>query len=182
MGDAPRNWSRPEAIRNRRSSACKRITRPVTTTRSAGRIGRQPARTGLQAYTLLSVAQAGGHCATRRRRPQATPRSPRQKQRLIQRHAGTATQVRKEEQDREQAKQQAKELAQEQTGANRDESKAAATAGLYSLTRSEESGRPRPACAGRAGLGEHLITNWIGLVDIRQRAALHEAVLGFFSL
>ena len=88
---------------------------------------------------------------------------------------------REKEQYREQAKQLAKELAQSSTGASREDSKAAAQAALDSL-KQYSGDQKNLADLGRRVQDEQdladIYANWIGLVEIRQRAALHSMIEG----
>ena len=99
-------------------------------------------------------------------------------QRLGQRREKLAAQVRSEEENRQGAKQQAKEFTGGKT-ASRAESRAASKAALDSLkqyTRDQKN----LADLGRRiqdeqDLGD-IYTNWIALVETRQRAALHNII------
>ncbi|HWJ47566.1 MAG TPA: mechanosensitive ion channel domain-containing protein, partial [Candidatus Udaeobacter sp.] len=135
-----------------------------------------------RAHTLLAVVQAWRALRDKKAQLQGALDETRDKQqRLAQRHGTLATQVRKEEQEREQAKQLAKELAQSSTGASREDSKAASQAALDSL-KQYSGDQKNLADLGRRVQDEQdladIYANWIGLVEIRQRAALHSMIEG----
>jgi len=135
-----------------------------------------------RARTLLPVVQSWRALREKKSQLQGALDETRDKQqRLAQRHATLAMQGRKEEQDREQAKQLARELAQSSTGASREDSKAASQAALDSLK--QYSGDQKMlADLGRRVQDEQdladIYSNWIVLVETRQRAALHSMIVG----
>ncbi len=135
-----------------------------------------------QAYTLLSVFRAWQALADKKAQlEQAQEEARRKQQRLTQRHAKLAAQVEKDKQDRAAARQQAAGFAQNTTTADREASKAAATAAVDSLkqyTRDQKN----LADLGRRlqdeqDLGD-IYENWIALVATRKRAALHRMIEG----
>jgi len=134
-----------------------------------------------KAHTLLAVVQAWRALRNKKALVQDAADETRTKQqRLSQRHETLEAQVKKEGQDREQAKQLAKELTQRTKGASREESKAASQTALDTLkqyTRDQKN----LADLGRRVQDEqdlgNIYTNWIGLVETRQREALHNILL-----
>src|SRR4029077_8098314 len=100
-------------------------------------------------------------------------------QRLNQRHAMLAAQVEREKESREAAKQQAKGFAAGSKASSRDESKAGAQNALDSLKQYSRD-QKNLADLGRRVQDEQELndsyTIWIGLVEIRQRAAVHNLI------
>jgi len=133
-----------------------------------------------QRHTLLSVSQAWQALREKIAQLQAArDESIAKQQRLAERHATLNLRVGKEKEDREVAKQQAKDFSKNSKAASRDESKAASKAALDSLkqfTRDQKN---------LADLGRRLqdqqslsdiYSNWIVLVEARQRSALHHVL------
>jgi small-conductance mechanosensitive channel len=100
-------------------------------------------------------------------------------QRLNQRHALLAAQVEKEKENREAAKQQAKGFATGSKASSRDESKAGAQTALESLKQFSRD-QKNLADQGRRIQDEQDLVDtygsWVGLIEIRQRAALHNMI------
>jgi hypothetical protein len=139
-----------------------------------------PREQDYQKHTLLDVFRAWQ--ALREKKTQlldAREESQAKQVHLSQRHETLSAQVLKDNENREAAKQQAKGFASSNHATNRDESKAAAKAALDSLkqyTRDQKS----LADLGRRVQDEQELaetyTNWIALVEIRERAALHHII------
>ena len=133
-----------------------------------------------KAHTMLAVFRAWKALRDKKTvigeaRQEATDKA----QRLSQRHATLAAQVEREKESRETAKQQAKGFAIASKTSSRDESKAGAQSALDSL-RQYSRDQKNLADLGRRIQDEQELgdtyTNWIGLVEIRQRAALHNLI------
>ena len=133
-----------------------------------------------QSRTLLTVFRAWQ--ALREKRAllqQAHDETEQKRTRLSQRHQTLTAQVEKDNENREAARQQAKGFAQNNKAASREESKATAAATLSSLkqyTRDQKN----LADLGRRlqdeqDLGD-IYATWIGLVEVRERAALHNVI------
>jgi small-conductance mechanosensitive channel len=135
-----------------------------------------------KARTLLAVARAWQ--ALREKKAQledAIDETRTKQQRLNQRHETLEAQVKKEADDRAATKQQAKEFTNTSKAASRDESKTVSKAAVDSLkqyTRDQKN----LADLGRRVQDEQdlgdIYTNWIGIVETRQRAALHNMIEG----
>ena len=133
-----------------------------------------------QARTVLAVARAWQALRGKKSQLEEALYETRAKQqRLIERHETLQARVSKEEEDRAAAKQQAKDFAKSGKTASRQESKSASKAALDSLkqyTRDQKN----LADLGRRlqdeqDLGD-IYANWIGLVETRQRVALHRII------
>jgi small-conductance mechanosensitive channel len=133
-----------------------------------------------KAHTMLTVFRAWQALRDKKTlidgaRQEATLKA----QRLSQRHATLAAQVEKEKESRETAKQQAKGFTTASKASSRDESKAGAQTALDSLKQYSRD-QKNLADLGRRIQDEQELsdtyTNWIGLVEIRQRAALHNLI------
>ena len=138
-----------------------------------------------QNHTLLSVVEAWRALRTKKAELQAALQETSEKeQRLKTRHDQVTEKVEKEKADRESARQMARELSKNSgSAASGEESKAAATAAIASISQYTMDQK------NLADLGKRLqdeqqlgetYSNWIGLVESRQRTALHniiEAVL-----
>ena len=137
---------------------------------------------GYQAHTMLTVFRAWKALRDKK----ATLEEARQEaagkaQRLSQRHATLAAQVEKEKENREVARQQAKGFATASKASSRDESKAGAQTALDSLKQYSRD-QKNLADIGRRIQDEQDLNDtyasWIGLVEARQRAALHKLIEG----
>ena len=147
--------------------------------------GVNPHERQYQDHTLLSAFEAWRALRTKKVELQVALQETLDKQnRLTARHDQLTAQVEKEKADRESAREMARELAKSSgSAASAEESRAAATAAIASLNQYTMD-QKNLADLGRRlqdqrQLGE-IYTNWIGLVEGRQRAALHniiEAVL-----
>src|SRR5204863_4372402 len=116
---------------------------------------------------------------------QAKEEATQKQQRLAQRHAKLSAQVEKEKENREAAKAQAKGFATGTTSASHDDSKAAAAAAVSSL-KLYTLDQKNLADLGRRIQDEQdlndIYGNWIELVDVRKRAALHHILEAFLSI
>jgi len=133
-----------------------------------------------KARTLLAAARAWQALQDKKTQlAEAVEETRTKQQRLTQRHETVEAQVKKEEEDRANVKQQAKQFTSNGKAASREESKATSKAALDSLkqfTRDQKN----LADLGRRlqdeqDLGD-IYTNWIALVENRQRAALHSMI------
>jgi small-conductance mechanosensitive channel len=137
-----------------------------------------------QAHTLLAVGRAWR--ALRAKTAQiegARQETSDKEQQLNLRHTRDEKQVEQDKEDREAAKQRASGFANGKNEASREDSQASAQAALVSLKHYTDDQR------GLADIGKRLqdeqelndiYRNWAGLIEIRERAALHnmiEAVL-----
>jgi small-conductance mechanosensitive channel len=133
-----------------------------------------------KARTLLAAARAWQALREKKLQLQdAIDETRAKEQRLNQRHETVEAQVKKEEEDRATAKQQAKAFTKNGKAASREESISASKAALDSLkqyTRDQKN---------LADLGRRLqdeqdlgdtYANWIGVVETRQRAAMHSII------
>ena len=133
-----------------------------------------------QTHTGLTVFRAWSALREKKAKlEEAGEETSAKAQRLSQRHDTLAAQVKQEEESREAAKQQARTFAQKSKSASREESKAGAQTALESLkqyTRDQKN----LADLGRRVQDEkeltEIYTSWIGLVETRQRAALHNLI------
>ena len=133
-----------------------------------------------KARTLLAAARAWQALRDKKSQLEAALEETQAKQqRLNQRHETLEAQVKKEEEDRAAATQQAKEFAKNSKAASREESKSASKAALDSLkqyTRDQKN----LADLGRRVQNEQdladIYTNWVALVETRQRSALHSMI------
>ena len=133
-----------------------------------------------QAHTLLSVTRAWQALREKKRAiAEARQETIEKQQRLNKRHETLTAQVEQDKENREGAKQQAKGFAKGAKVASREESIAAARQALDSLkqyTRDQKN----LADLGRRLQDEQELNeiygNWIGLVETRQRAALHNMI------
>lgn len=98
---------------------------------------------------------------------------------LAKKHADLEALVKKDEESREAAKQQAKGFSKGSKAASRDESKASAKAAIDSL-KQYTSDQKNLAGRGRRLQDEQALqevyANWIGVVETRERAALHNLI------
>jgi small-conductance mechanosensitive channel len=133
-----------------------------------------------QSRTLLNVFRAWRALRDKTAQLEAArDETTTKQQRLAQRHATLSAQVGKEKENREAAKQQAKGFSKSSNPASREDSKATAKAALDSLkqyTRDQKN----LADLGRRIQDEQELSDvyasWIGLVESRERAALHNLI------
>jgi small-conductance mechanosensitive channel len=133
-----------------------------------------------QAHTMLEVFRAWKALREKKTKLEVARQEAATKaQRLSQRHAALAAQVEKEKESREAAKVQAKGFAKASQAASREESKAGAQTALDSLKQYSRD-QKNLADLGRRIQDEQELSdtyaNWIGLVEIRQRTALHNLI------
>lgn len=133
-----------------------------------------------QAHTLLSVFRAWQ--ALREKRTmlqQARDEAVTKEASLLKRHDQLAAQVEKDRENREAARQQANGFSKATTAASREQSQAAAKASLdalklYTLDQKNLADRGR-RIQDEQDLTE-IYANWISLIEIRERAALHNMI------
>lgn len=133
-----------------------------------------------QGHTLLSVTQAWQALRNKRLQlEQARQETIQKQQRMALRHGKLEAQIGQEKQQREAVKQQAKGLTTAATGAAASESKAAAAATVASLKQFTLDQKTL-ADLGRRMQDEQdlndIYGNWIDLVEVRERAALHHII------
>jgi small-conductance mechanosensitive channel len=133
-----------------------------------------------QDHTLLSVFRAWR--ALREKEAslqQARAETSEKQQYLSRKHEQLEAQVQKDKENRESAKQQAKGFSKSSKAASREESKASAKAALDSLkqyTRDQKNLADRGRrLQDEQELGD-IYSNWIGLVETREQAALHRLI------
>jgi len=133
-----------------------------------------------QAHTLLNVFRAWQ--ALREKKvllAQAREETAEKQRYLAQKHAQLEAQVEKDKENRDAAKQQAKGFSKGSTAASRDDSKAAAKAALDSL-KQYTIDQKNLADRGRRLQDEQdlseIYTNWITLVEARERSAVHHMI------
>jgi len=132
------------------------------------------------AHTLYAAFRAWKELRSRIAQLEAAREETTQKQqRLSARHETFAKHVEEEKEARENAKTQAAGFAQSNKSASRDESKAAASAALDSLKHYTQDQRNLADLGKRIQDEQELsdiYSNWIALVAIRERAALHNVI------
>lgn len=133
-----------------------------------------------QSHTVLNVSRAWQALRDKRHQlEQAREETSQKQQRLVQRHAKLTAQVNQEKESREAAKQQAKSFASSAANTSREDSKASATAALASL-KQYTLDQKNLADLGRRIQDEQdlndIYGNWIELVEVRERQALHHLV------
>jgi small-conductance mechanosensitive channel len=136
-----------------------------------------PRERDYHAHTTLPVVRAWKALSDKRAQlEEARQEAAGKELRLSQRHATLAAQVEKEKESRDAAKQQAKGFASASKSASREESKAGAQSALDSL-KTYSRDQKNLADLGRRIQDEQelhgVYASWIGLVEIRERAALH---------
>jgi small-conductance mechanosensitive channel len=136
-----------------------------------------PRERDYQAHTMLTVGRAWKALADKRAMlEEAREAAATKAQRLGQRRGTLTIQVEKEKANRETAKQQAKGFAAAGKAGSREESKAGAQTALDSLKQHSRD-QKNLADLGRRIQDEQELSetyaSWIGLVEVRQRAALH---------
>ena len=130
-----------------------------------------------QAHTLLAVFRAWRALRTKRAQLEdALQETEAKLQRLALRHSQDEKQVDQDKENRETAKQQAAGFARSGKETSREESQAGAEAALQSLRRYTDDQRSLADIGKRLQDEQELndiYKNWIGIVETRQRAALH---------
>ena len=142
-----------------------------------------PYEQGYQAHTMLPVIRAWRALREKKAMLEdAREEAAGKAQRLSQRRGMLAEQVEKEKESREAAKQQAKGFATGSKATSRNESKSGAQTALASLKQYSRD-QKNLADQGRRIQDEQDLrdtyASWIGLVETRQRAALHNLIEGF---
>ena len=133
-----------------------------------------------QTHTLLSVFRAWQALREKTALLEQARQQTSEKQAYLKtKHDQLAAQVEKDKENREAARQQARGFASGGKAASRDESKAAAKSALDSL-RQYTLDQKNLADRGRRLQDEQelsdIYTNWIALVETRERAALHNLI------
>jgi small-conductance mechanosensitive channel len=133
-----------------------------------------------QTHTFLKVFEAWRALRDKRfALSAALDETAKKAERLSQRHHELTVKVEKEKSDREAARQLAEQLRQNSEGSSAEESKAAATAAIDSL-KQYTNDQKNLADLGRrtADLQQlsELYTNWVALVETRERSALHHVL------
>ncbi|HEV2467627.1 MAG TPA: mechanosensitive ion channel domain-containing protein [Candidatus Sulfotelmatobacter sp.] len=139
-----------------------------------------PQEQDYQAHTLLSIFRAWQALREKRQMlQQAHDEAARKEAYLIKRHDQLAAQVEKDKESRQAARQQANGFSKAASAGNREQSQAAAKASLDALKQFTLD-QKNLADRGRRIQDEQDLTdiysNWIGLVEIRERAALHNMI------
>jgi small-conductance mechanosensitive channel len=133
-----------------------------------------------QGHTLLAVVRAWKALREKKLKLQEAQQDAFMDQETLARQHGALTGAAQQETgSRESAKQQAKGFASTSQTSSRDDSKAAAQAALDSLQHHRQN-QKNLADLGRRLVDEQRLTDiygrWIGLVEVRQRAALHNMI------
>lgn len=135
-----------------------------------------------QAHTMLTVLRAWKALREKRAKLEdARQETAAKVQRLSQRRGALTAQVGHDKADREAARQQAQSFAHASKASSREESKSGAQGALASLKQYSRD-QKNLADLGRRIQDESdlddVYTSWIGLVETRKRAALHNLVEG----
>src|ERR1700722_2304492 len=139
-----------------------------------------PHELNYQAHTMLAVIRAWK--ALREKKAligEARQEAADKAQRLTERHTMLAAQVEREKENRETAKQQAKGFSTASKASSRDKSKAGAQTALDSLKQFSRDQKNLADQGRRIQDEQELVEtygNWVGLIEIRQRAALHNLI------
>ncbi len=133
-----------------------------------------------QGHTLLVVFRAWQALHAKKLRIQEAQQAVvSDQQALVQQHRALATAAQQESESRQTARQQANGFSSKSQKFNRDESKAAAQAALDSL-KSHRQNQKNLVDLSRRIADEQKLTEvygrWIGLVEARQREALHNMI------
>ena len=139
-----------------------------------------PAEGAYQGHTLLEVFRAWKALRDKKLNLlEAQQDALNDQENLARQHGALTGEVQQRSASRESAKQQASGFANNSKTSNRDESKAAAQAALDSLKRHRQD-QKNLADLGRRIADEQKLTDvygrWIGLVEVRQRTALHNMI------
>jgi len=138
------------------------------------------AEEGYQGHTLLEVFRAWKALRDKKTRlEEAQQAAAIDHERLRNQHSALTVEAQQESGSRESAKQQAKGFTKNSKTSSRDESKAAAEAALDSLKHHRQN-QKNLTDLGRRIADEQKLDDiyggWIGLVEVRQRAALHNMI------
>jgi small-conductance mechanosensitive channel len=139
-----------------------------------------PAEGSYQGHTLLEVFRAWKALRDKKLKLlEAQQDAASDQDTLAQQHGALTSQVQQHSESRESAKQQAKGFTTNSKTSSRDESKAAAQSALDSLKRHRQD-QKNLADLGRRIADEQKLADlygrWIGLVEVRQHAALHSMI------
>jgi small-conductance mechanosensitive channel len=139
-----------------------------------------PAEGYYQGHTLLEVFRAWKALRNKKLKLlEAQQDAADDRETLARQHGALIAQVQQHSESRESAKQQAKGFANNGNTSSRDESKAAAQSALDSLQHHRQDQKNLADLARRIA-DEQKLTDiygrWIGLVEARQRAALHNMI------
>lgn len=139
-----------------------------------------PHEADYQAHTVLTVSRAWQALRNKRLQlEQAREETAQKQQRLVQRHAKLSAQVEQEKESRDATKQQAKGFATGSAAGDHTSSKATASATLATL-KQYTLDQKNLADLGRRVQDEQdlndIYGNWIELVEVRERAALHHMI------
>ncbi|SRR6266849_1738416 len=142
--------------------------------------GANPVEGYYQAHTLLSVLRAWKALREKKAKlEEAQQESAAEQESLKQQHSALTTETQQENESRQSAKQQAKGFAQNSKSSSREDSKAAAQSALGAL-KHHQLDEKNLADLGKRIHDEQKLNDiyarWIGLVDVRQRAALHNLI------
>jgi small-conductance mechanosensitive channel len=142
--------------------------------------GADPVEGYYQAHTLLVVFRAWKALRGKKAKlEEAHQEAAVDQQILDNQHSALFAQTQKESESRESAKQQAKGFAQNSKASSREDSQAAAQAALDSL-KHHRLDQKNLADLGRRIADQQKLNDiyarWIGLVDVRKRAALHNTI------
>src|SRR5438552_1782711 len=143
-------------------------------------VGADPVEGYYQAHTLLSVLRAWKALRDKKAKlEEAQQESAAEQESLKQQHSALTAETQQENESRQSAKQQAKGFAQNSKASSREDSKAAAQSALGAL-KHHQLDEKNLADLGKRIHDEQkcndIYARWIGLVDIRQRAALHNMI------
>ena len=139
-----------------------------------------PAEGSYQGRTLLEVFRAWKALRAKKLKLlEAQQDAAGDQENLAKQHGALVAQVQQHSESRESAKQQAKGFTNNSNTSSRDESKAAAESALDSLKHHRQDQKNLADLARRIA-DEQKLTDlygrWIGLVEVRQRAALHNMI------
>jgi small-conductance mechanosensitive channel len=142
--------------------------------------GANPIEGYYQAHTLLSVVRAWKVLREKKAKlEEAQQESAAEQESLRQQHSVLTAETQKKDESRQSAKQQAKGFSQNSKTSSREDSKAAAQSALEALKHHRLDGK-NLADLGKRIQDEQKLSDiyarWIGLVDVRQRAALHNMI------
>src|ERR1700722_8001426 len=140
-----------------------------------------PAEGYYQAHTLLEVFRAWKALRDKKLKLlEAQQDAATDQETLAKQHGALIAEAQQHSENRESAKQQATSFVNNSKTSNRDESKAAAQAALDSLKHHRQD-QKNLADFGRRMADEQKVAatsgRWIGLVEVRQRAALHNMIV-----
>ena len=139
--------------------------------------GANPVEDSYQAHTLLPVFRAWKALRDKKARLEEAQReSAAQRANLDRQHSNLVAETQKENESRQSAKQQARGFSQNSKTSSREDSKASAQAALDALKQHRLDEKNLSDLSRRIADEQRLggiYGRWIGLVDVRQRAASH---------